>query len=228
MLSQKAFAQEFKLLASAAEVKQFPKETTREIAFAGRSNCGKSSIINALLNNKSCSRTSSSPGRTQTINFFAVGKGLEQRVLVDFPGYGYAKAPLAIISEWQSLVLRYCKERKALTLLCLVIDARRGLTLQDRGFIKKIGKLRYNLLAMITKIDCLSRSHRDGVAKQIQSELDKITTAKATSCLEVSARKRWGIPEARDALMTLSASENATAKLLTIEKNQAQKELSHD
>ena len=205
MLSHKAFAQGFKLLASAAEIKQFPPEQAGEIAFAGRSNCGKSSLINALLNTSSCSRTSQSPGRTQTINFFAIGRGLEQVVLVDFPGYGYARAPQALMRAWQALVLRYCHERKALVLLCLVLDARRGLTPQDRSFVKKIGQLRCHLLAIITKIDCLPSSRREGLAMQIHANLAQIASAKTTSYVETSARKNWGILEARNALITLSA-----------------------
>ena len=213
MLSHKAFTQGFKLLASAAEIKQFPPEQVGEIAFAGRSNCGKSSIINALLNTKACSRTSQSPGRTQTINFFAIGRGLEQVVLVDFPGYGYARAPQPLMRAWQALVLRYCHERKALVLLCLVLDARRGLTPQDRSFVKKIGQLRCHLLAIITKIDCLPSARREGLAIQIHADLAQIASAKTTSYVETSARKNWGILEARNALITLSAK--SATKIVT-------------
>ena len=215
MLSHKAFAQGFKLLASAAEIKQFPPEQAGEIAFAGRSNCGKSSLINALLNTKSCSRTSQSPGRTQTINFFAIGRGVEQIVLVDFPGYGYARAPLSLMRAWQALVMRYCHERKALVLLCLLIDARRGLTTQDRTFVKKIGQLRCHLLAIITKIDCLPYAERENLAMQIHSDLAQIAKAKTTSYVETSARKNWGILEARNALIELSTAKLGTKVTVT-------------
>jgi GTP-binding protein len=111
------------LVLSAVKPDQFPPETLPEIAFLGRSNVGKSSLLNCLVGNRGLAFTSSTPGRTQTINFYRVDGSFH---FVDLPGYGYAKVPKGIKAEWKGLIESYLRDRKALELCFLLLDARRG------------------------------------------------------------------------------------------------------
>ena len=129
------FRKECRFVAGAATTERIPPATLPEVAFIGRSNVGKSSLINALVNRKDLARTSKTPGRTQQLNFFNLG---EQLMLVDLPGYGYAKASKAAISEWNLLIGHYLRSRAALKRVCVLVDSRHGLKDSDRLMMKML------------------------------------------------------------------------------------------
>jgi GTP-binding protein len=129
-----------------------------EIAFAGRSNVGKSSLINALLRRKSLARVSQTPGATRQINFFALG---EKAVLVDLPGYGYAQASKSLARAWQSLIFSYVRGRTSLKRVILLIDARRGVMPVDSQAMTILDEAAVSYLPVLTKIDKLSEAERE-------------------------------------------------------------------
>ncbi len=133
---------------------QLPPDTGREVAFAGRSNAGKSSALNLLTGQRSLARTSKTPGRTQMLNFFSV---VPDRHLVDLPGYGYAQVPDAIRRHWQALMERYLRERAALQGLLLLVDVRHPLTGLDRQLLDCRAARGLPVHILLTKADKLSR-----------------------------------------------------------------------
>ena len=151
-------------LLSASTKRQFPIATLPEIAFAGRSNVGKSTLINSLLNRKKLVKTSATPGKTQLINFFKINN---QFIFVDLPGYGYAKVPGDVRIKWQKLVEDYLSERTTLRNVVLLIDCRHNPTLQDRQLLDWLGYYQRPSLVIANKIDKLKRG-------QVQKNLQKI------------------------------------------------------
>ena len=151
-------------LLSASTTRQFPAATLPEIAFAGRSNVGKSTLINSLLNRKKLVKTSATPGKTQLINFFKVN---DQFYLVDLPGYGYAKVPESVRRKWQNLVEAYLSERETLRNVVLIIDCRHNPTVQDRQLLEWLEYYQRPSLIVASKIDKLKRG-------QVQKHLQKI------------------------------------------------------
>jgi len=139
---------------SATEPSHYPPPLLPEIAFAGRSNVGKSSLINILLKRRGLARTSNTPGRTQEINFFTVN---DRIAFVDLPGYGYAKVPEAIRKRWGPMVETYLAERETLRLVVLILDIRRDPSQQDRQMIDWLQFYRLPFLVVLTKIDKVSR-----------------------------------------------------------------------
>src|SRR5258706_4298469 len=142
---------------SAAKPQDFPPERGPEIAFAGRSNVGKSSAINALAGRKRLAFFSKTPGRTQTINFFALG---ERARLADLPGYGHASAPRSLRASWDALIGGYLTERRSLAAVVLLTDARRPLTANDRHFLEWLRPVQASRLVLLSKADKLSRAER--------------------------------------------------------------------
>ncbi len=140
---------------SAKEPVHYPPAALPEIAFAGRSNVGKSSLINTLLNRKKLARTSNTPGRTQEINFFRVNDRLN---FVDLPGYGYAKVPETIRKKWGPMVETYLRERQTLRLVVLILDIRREPSEEDRQLIDWLRFYRLRCLVVLTKLDKVSRN----------------------------------------------------------------------
>ena len=136
---KKLFSQSVKFIAGSNSMNSLPEETVSEIAFSGRSNVGKSSLINSITGTKFTARTSQNPGRTQQLNFFEVGNG--QIRLVDFPGFGYAKASKSSIQKWNNLIKSYIKYRSSLVRVFLLIDSRRGITNPDRDAMEIFNKL---------------------------------------------------------------------------------------
>ena len=151
-------------LLSASTTRQFPAATLPEIAFAGRSNVGKSTLINSLLNRKKLVKTSATPGKTQLINFFKVN---DQFYFVDLPGYGYAKVPESVRRKWQNLVEAYLSERETLRNVVLIIDCRHNPTVQDRQLLEWLEYYQRPSLIVASKIDKLKRG-------QVQKHLEKI------------------------------------------------------
>jgi GTP-binding protein len=140
-------------LRSAREPAHYPPESLPEVAFAGRSNVGKSSLINTLVNRRGLARTSNTPGRTQEINFFAVN---ERIAFVDLPGYGYAKVPDAVRKHWGPMIETYLRERRTLRLVILILDVRRDPSEEDLQMIRWLAYYRLRFLPVLTKTDKLS------------------------------------------------------------------------
>ncbi|MCY4065501.1 MAG: ribosome biogenesis GTP-binding protein YihA/YsxC, partial [Rhodospirillaceae bacterium] len=149
------FAQECSFVAGVVQVGGLPPDALPEVAFAGRSNVGKSSLINALTNRKALARTSNTPGRTQQINFFDLGGRL---CLVDLPGYGYARASKDKVRRWNALIRDYLRGRASLRRVCLLIDARRGLTPGDREIMGLLDASAVSYQIVLTKSDKLHES----------------------------------------------------------------------
>jgi len=152
------------------EPKGYPSGHTAEVAFVGRSNVGKSSMINALTGRKRLAFTSKTPGRTQTINFYALGAEDEPRArLVDLPGYGYARVPQAMRAQWQELVAAYLHSRPALAGVVVIMDARHPLTALDAQLLGWLGDTRR--LVVLSKADKLSRAGQAATLEKIGGSL---------------------------------------------------------
>jgi GTP-binding protein len=174
---------------AAGRVADLPPPGPPEIAFAGRSNVGKSSAINALAARKALARTSKTPGRTQTINFYALG---ESARLVDLPGYGYARVPQSMRQEWRALVDGYLRAARTLAGVVLVMDARHPLTPLDEQLLAWLGQQR--LLALLTKADKLSRRAQHALLADMRARMS------GREVRLFSSVTRQGVEECRDLL----------------------------
>ena len=154
-------------VASSGSPQGFPAEGLPEIAFLGRSNVGKSSLINALIGRKGLAFTSSTPGRTQTINFYRIDGSM---FFVDLPGYGYARAPAAQMVEWKKLIEQYLTERETLICSCLVLDARRGWMDKDLALKQWLEHHARQYLVIATKTDKMNRSDLEHGLRAIRKE----------------------------------------------------------
>ncbi len=155
----------------AAETKQFPKDEIIEIAFAGRSNVGKSSAINAITNRRKLARTSKTPGRTQQINFFSLG---ESARLVDLPGYGFAQVPLAVKNKWQTTIKNYLADRKNLIVLVLLMDIRHPLTDLDWQMVDWANTSNLPTQVLLTKADKYNRGKAASVVLNVEKQLSEL------------------------------------------------------
>jgi len=176
-----------------------PPADRREVCFAGRSNVGKSSLINALTGRKTLARASNTPGRTQEINYFALG---EERYLVDLPGYGYAEAPLAIVAKWQALLKQYLAGRQTLRRAFVLIDARHGVKAVDEEILKLLDRSAVTYQAVLTKVDKINRTERDAVIEQVKGALAKHPAA-FPEIVVTSSEKGEGIETLRAIIATL-------------------------
>ena len=145
-----------------------------EVCFAGRSNVGKSSLINALTGRKNLARASNTPGRTQEINFFAAGDG---RFLVDLPGYGFAEAPVSVVAKWQALLKSYLSGRSTLRRAFVLIDMRYGIKPVDEEILTLLDRSAVPFQAVLTKADKVQAAERDRVLAQVRAALQKHTAA---------------------------------------------------
>jgi GTP-binding protein len=166
---------------SASSAWQFPPTTLPEIAFAGRSNVGKSTLINSLLNRKNLVKTSSTPGKTQLINFFKIN---EKFHFVDLPGYGFAKVPETVRQKWKQMIEAYLQERESLRNVVLIVDSRHGATKQDKQLKEWLDYYGRPVLIVASKIDKLKRSQIQKHLKMIRQDLALNTTPLAHSSLE--------------------------------------------
>lgn len=186
----------------AASLTQLPEADRPEIAFAGRSNVGKSSLINALLNRKNIARASAEPGRTRELNYFDLGEG--RLWLVDLPGFGYAKVSKTQAYEWQRLTLRYLQGRVNLRRVFLLVDARRGLMETDREVMDMLDTAAVTYQIVLTKADKVKKSEMEAVREKVETALKK-RPAGHPVVRQTSAEKGWGLPELRAEIYTLSA-----------------------
>jgi GTP-binding protein len=164
---QTAQSVQAEFVVSSGKPDSFPKDRLPEIAFLGRSNVGKSSLINALTGHKRLAFTSNTPGRTQTINFYRIGEAF---YFVDLPGYGYARVPLQVTAEWKSLIESYLEERETLKLACLVLDARRGWMEKDLDLKRWLEHRGRPYLVVATKTDKLNQSGQERGLRAIRQE----------------------------------------------------------
>jgi GTP-binding protein len=170
--ARRLFVGRIAFLKSAPALKFLPDPTVPEIAFAGRSNVGKSSLLNALTGRKAIARASVTPGRTQELNFFEVGEPTALR-LVDMPGYGYAKAPPKVVEEWQRVVRDYLRGRHVLKRTLLLIDARHGVKPVDLEMMKMFDEAAVGYRLVLTKADKLKASELEAVTAATQAEARK-------------------------------------------------------
>ena len=159
-----------RFLTSVASLRGLPPDRGREVAFAGRSNAGKSSAINALTGQRRLARTSRTPGRTRLINLFEID---EERRLVDLPGYGYAKVPRSMSREWGALVGRYLESRESLAGVVVLMDIRHPLTDLDGTLLDWCHAARLPVLAVLTKADKLARSRRAAALSEVRERLPR-------------------------------------------------------
>lgn len=177
-----------------------PPDSLTEVAFAGRSNVGKSSLINALTGRNTLARTSNTPGRTQELNFFDLGGRL---VLVDMPGYGFAQAPKGLVDRWTRLVNGYLKGRSVLRRAIVLVDSRHGLKDSDRDMMKMLDKAAVVYQVVLTKADKLKAAELDAVRERTLAEIRTRVAAHPT-LIVTSSEKGTGIPELRAELASLA------------------------
>ena len=195
------FAQSCAFLTAAAQEGQLPDLGLPEVAFAGRSNVGKSSLLNALAGRKTLARTSHTPGRTRQINFFDLGGRL---MLVDLPGYGYARAAKTDIKRWTGLTRGYLKGRAQLRRVCLLIDARHGLKDNDRDVMRELDQAAVSYQVVLTKTDKLKPAALVAIRRLVSGELARHPAAHPESPA-TSAVTGAGLAELRAGLAALAA-----------------------
>ena len=194
------FAQECTFLLGAAGLDQIPESALPEIAFAGRSNVGKSSLVNALTGRKTLARTSHTPGRTQQLNFFDLGGRL---MMADMPGYGYARAPKAEVEKWTRLVNAYLKGRQQLLRVLVLIDARHGLKEVDHKVMKMLDTSAVSYQVVLTKVDKVKPGPLEKLLEKMRGELSRHVAAHPIIRCTSSAKKQ-GIEELRAEILRLA------------------------
>ncbi|MBL6852593.1 MAG: YihA family ribosome biogenesis GTP-binding protein [Alphaproteobacteria bacterium] len=183
--ARRLFAGECEFIWGTGDAHSLPPMSLPEIAFVGRSNAGKSSLINALTNRKTLARVSHTPGRTREINFFKLGGKL---MLVDLPGYGYAKASKAMAQQWQESIFAYLRGRASLRRVSLLIDARRGVGEQDEQVMKLLDDAAVSYGLVLTKVDKLTDAEAADAVKAADSRARKHTAAFPEVCATSSFR----------------------------------------
>ena len=178
-----------------------PDNSLPEIAFAGKSNVGKSSLINGIMNRKSLARTSSQPGKTQTINFYNVNEAF---YLVDLPGYGYAKANESVKAQWGKMIERYLRSSRQLRAVFLLIDIRHEPSANDRQMYQWICHQGYHPIIIATKMDKLNRSQ---IPKAVKTVREGLETEKDTVIIPFSAQTKQGREEIWNLVEELLAQE---------------------
>ncbi|MCL4117006.1 UNVERIFIED_CONTAM: hypothetical protein GTU68_017936 [Idotea baltica] len=176
-----------------------PPADRLEVCFAGRSNVGKSSLINALTGRKALARTSNTPGRTQEINFFTLAT---DHYLVDVPGYGFANAPVPVVEKWQRLLKAYLSGRPSLRRVFLLIDSRHGPKTADEEIMQLLSKSAVTFQVVMTKVDKLKKGELDKVLEKTKSVIKKYP-ASFPELVLTSSEKGEGIPTLRHIIATL-------------------------
>ena len=191
------FKQPCQFIAGAATVESLPPIGLPEIAFVGRSNVGKSSLVNALVGQKALARTSQNPGATQQLNFFEIGTGL---TIVDMPGYGYAKVSKTQKGVWDHLIRFYLLGRTTLKRTCVLIDARRGLMDTDHAFMDMLDETAVSYQIVLTKADNVSEKELTAILQSTEKGL-KSHVAAHPELLVTSSETKQGIDTLREALL---------------------------
>ncbi len=197
--ARKIFAGPITFLKSAPALQFLPDGTAPEVAFAGRSNVGKSSLINALTGRKALARTSVTPGRTQELNFFDIGVPLTFR-LVDMPGYGFAKAPKDMVKKWRFLVNDYLRGRQQLKRALVLIDSRHGIKDVDREILEMLDRAAVSYRLILTKADKVKATDLATVIERTAEEARKRPAAHP-DIIATSSEGGLGIPELRAAVI---------------------------
>ena len=169
-LGRKLFSGPVNFLKGVVAMDGLPEADRVEVCFAGRSNVGKSSLINAITNRKGLARASNTPGRTQEINFFELG---DKRYLVDLPGYGFANAPVAVVEKWQRLLKSYLSGRPNLRRAFVLIDSRHGIKPVDEEIMQLMNRSALTFQVILTKIDKIKQPEQDKVLLQVRTKLAK-------------------------------------------------------
>jgi GTP-binding protein len=198
-LSRKLFSGKIAFLKSAPSLKFLPDPVVPEVAFAGRSNVGKSSLLNALTNRNGLARTSNTPGRTQELNFFDVGEPLRFR-LVDMPGYGFAKAPKDLSKKWRHLINDFLRGRQALKRVLLLVDSRHGLKDIDRELMAMLDAAAVSYHLVLTKIDKIKATELEAITAATVADAAKHPAAHP-EIIATSSETGFGIERLRTALL---------------------------
>ena len=213
--ASKLFSGPVDFLLSAPQLQFLPDPLVPEIAFCGRSNVGKSSLLNALTGRRAIARASVTPGRTQELNFFDIGRpkdlaedeiGLPLFRLVDMPGYGFAKAPVKVVEKWKALVNSYLRGRQVLTRTLVLVDSRHGLKEVDRAMMKMLDEAAVGYRIVLTKTDKIKASDLEAVAARTAAEAKKHIAAFPEIHL-TSAEKGMGIAALRAAVVADALGE---------------------
>ena len=187
------FAQQTDFLKGVVAIDGLPTDDRIEICFAGRSNVGKSTLINALTGRKALARTSNTPGRTQEINFFTAA---DSHYLVDLPGYGYANAPLPVVEKWQRLLKKYLSGRRSLRRAFVLIDARHGVKSVDEEILSLLDSAAVTFQCVLTKADKIKNNEQEALLQQVRGALSKHPAAYPELIL-TSSEKGMGIETLR-------------------------------
>lgn len=198
-LHPKIFSGPISFLKSAPQLQFLPKPSVPEIAFAGRSNVGKSSLINALTNRNGLARTSNTPGRTQELNFFDIGDPLIFRIC-DMPGYGFAKAPPKTVQKWRYLINDYLRGRQVLNRAFVLIDSRHGIKDTDEDVLNMLDKAAVSYRIVMTKSDKVKTAELETTMAKV-TEAAKKHPAAHPDLIVTSSEKKLGIDELRTAVL---------------------------
>ncbi|WP_193177770.1 ribosome biogenesis GTP-binding protein YihA/YsxC [Oricola nitratireducens] len=206
-----SFPLQWDFIRGVPSMKFLPPEGPPEVAFAGRSNVGKSSLINAIVAKKGLARTSNTPGRTQELNFFVPGGysgeagDLPPLAIIDMPGYGFAQAPKTQVDQWTKLVFDYLRGRVTLKRVYLLIDARHGIKKNDEEVMDLLDKAAVSYQVVLTKIDKIKEAGVPGMLAETASRIKKRPAA-FPYVLSTSSEKNIGIEELRAAMLVAARS----------------------
>ena len=198
-LGRLLFSRETSFVKGVVDMQGLPSQDKIEVCFSGRSNVGKSSLINALTGRKGLARASNTPGRTQEINFFSIP---ETHYLVDLPGYGYANAPIKVVEKWQNLLKQYLAGRQSLRRAFVLVDARHGVKKVDTEIMSMLDSSAVTFQVVLTKLDKVKEKDQENILEQVRTSLQKHPAAFPDIIL-TSSEKGWGIQTLRSVIAML-------------------------
>ena len=198
-LGRLLFSKETSFVKGVVDMPGLPDPDKIEVCFSGRSNVGKSSLINALTGRKGLARASNTPGRTQEINFFSIP---DNHYLVDLPGYGYANAPIKVVEKWQNLLKRYLAGRQSLRRAFVLVDGRHGVKKVDTEIMSMLDSSAVTFQVVLTKLDKVKEKDRENILEQVRTSLQKHPAAFPEIIL-TSSENGSGIQTLRSVIATL-------------------------